>query len=146
MRRVDQRLLWMGHAGDARDFRSLFEHEIEAVVQLAWDEPIPQAPRELIWARIPLLDGSGNPPHRIQLAVSTLAQLLTQHVPTLVCCSQGLSRTPVIVALALAQLERVSPQKALLALRESGKLDVTPALWHEAVNVYKITSEGSTES
>jgi hypothetical protein len=53
--------LWIGHAGDGRDYRRLLDLGIRAVVQLAVEEPPLQPPRELIYLRFPLRDGADNP-------------------------------------------------------------------------------------
>ena len=65
----------------------------QALVQLAAEEPVIQAPRDLIHVRIPLLDGPGNRAEFLTLAIRTVAALLTLRVPTLVCCGAGMSRS-----------------------------------------------------
>src|SRR5436189_138299 len=59
-------------------------------------------PRELIYLRFPLLDGEDNEPALLIQAMQTVARLLQARIPTLVCCGGGLSRSPAIVAAALA--------------------------------------------
>src|SRR5688572_25242166 len=39
--------LWLGHAGDGRDYRRLLDAGIQAIVQLAAEEPALSPPREL---------------------------------------------------------------------------------------------------
>src|SRR5687768_15879746 len=98
MEKIEPYALWLGHADDGRAFQSLFERGIQAVVQVAFEEPPIATPRELIYCRFPLLDGEGNPKPTIRAAVVTVVGLLTDRVPTLVCCGAGMSRTPVIAA------------------------------------------------
>lgn len=137
MRQVSPHPIWIGHAGDGRNFQQLFDLNIKAVMQLALDEPLPSAPREIIWLRIPLMDGTGNEPQHLHLAVVTLARLIATTVPTLVCCSNGMSRSPVITALALALCENVPPEDVLDRLSTTGPLDVSTTLWREAGDALK---------
>ena len=53
-------LLWIGHAGDGRDARAICGCGIEAVLQLATEEPLLQLPREILLFRIPIVDGDGS--------------------------------------------------------------------------------------
>src|SRR5438128_271779 len=103
-------LLWLGHAGDGRDFRRLFDSGIKALIDLAMEEPPTQPPRELIYCRFPLLDGAGNDAQLLLLATQTVMALLQRHVPTLVCCANGMSRSPAIAAAALALLHDEAPE------------------------------------
>jgi len=95
MNQIPPHSLWIGHAGDGRNPRLLCDLGIEAVVQLATDEPILALPREMMLIRIPIADGGGNSPERMEFAVSTLAHLIRSNCKTLVCCSAGASRSPV---------------------------------------------------
>jgi hypothetical protein len=125
--------LWIGHAGDGRDLVQLTDFGIEAVVQLALEEP---PLRELIYCRIPLVDGVGNVPERLHLAVQTVASLLRRNVQTLVCCGNGMSRAPVIAAVALALMHHEPPEvwlKRVVALNPS---DVSPGFWDEVVELF----------
>ncbi len=127
--------LWLGHAGDGRDFQQVFEVGIEAVVQLGAEEPVVQAPRDLIEVRIPLLDGPGNRAESLTLAIRTVAALLTLRVPTLVCCGAGMSRSPCIAAAALAMTSGESPGQALRRIVDQRRCDVTPGLWNEVIDL-----------
>ena len=127
--------LWLGHAGDGRDFQQFFDSEIEALVQLAEEEPEIQVPHDLIYVRIPLLDGPGNRAESLTLAIRTVATLLTLRVPTLVCCGAGMSRSPCIAAAALAMNSGESPGQALRRIVEQRRCDVTPGLWNEVIDL-----------
>src|SRR5690606_35851109 len=74
----------------------------QAIVDLAASETPSAITRDLAYIRCPLLDTTGNPPWMVCLAVETVWRLLHGNVPTLVYCSAGMSRTPAIVAAALA--------------------------------------------
>lgn len=131
MRRVPGRSLWLGHVGDARDPRELLSAGILAVVDLAANEPPLAVSRDLVYCRLPLLDGAGNPAWLIRSAVDCVAGLLREEVPTLVFCSAGMSRSPVIAAAAIARLGNGSLVEALVAIAGLGPLDASPALMAE---------------
>ena len=123
--------LWLGHKGEGRDFRGLFDAGVRALVELAAEDPTSQAPRELISCRFPLVDGSGNQPDLLYLAISTVATLIRMHVPTLVCCGAGMSRAPAITAAALAMAHAETPESCLQRIVEHHPSDVSPGLWKE---------------
>src|SRR5687767_13688539 len=100
MRRVGEYSLWIGNARDARDIRGILDAGIEAIVDLAVDEPPVQPTRELIYLRFPLVDGSGNPPWLLATAVVGVENLVRVGVPTLVACGGGMSRSLAIAAAA----------------------------------------------
>lgn len=131
MRPIPPHALWIGHAGDGRDFRHILDAGIEAVVQLAEEEPPLQLPRELLYCRFPLIDGPGNEPKVLDLAITTVANLLERKVPTLLCCGAGMGRSPVIAAAALAQVYQEEPDECLKQVAEHHPADVLPGLWKE---------------
>src|SRR5262249_31069936 len=122
--------LWVGHADDARDFRKVFDQGIKALVQVAMEEPAEQPPRELIYCRFPLIDGAGNEVDVLQLAVTTVSALLQRHVPTLIACGAGLSRSPAIAAAALALAHQETPEESLQKVAAHSRCDVS-GLWKE---------------
>jgi hypothetical protein len=128
MRQIDSRPVWLGHAGDLRDVRTILSAEIEAVVELAANEPPALLPRELIHIRFPLTDDGGNREWLLRLAIQTVAGLVRARVPTLVCCSNAMSRSISIVAGGLAFTESASLQSMLTEVNGSGPADVSPAL------------------
>jgi protein-tyrosine phosphatase len=129
MTRILPHLLWLGHAGDGRDYRQVFAADVRAIVQLAVEEPPLQPPRELIYCRFPLVDGLGNSADLIALAVRTVRSLLEMEVPTLLCCGAGLSRSPAIAAAALARLRSRPLAEALAEVARQHSVDVSPGLW-----------------
>jgi protein-tyrosine phosphatase len=100
-------------------------------VQVAAEEPAISTPRDLIYFRFPLVDGSGNPPSTLLLAVGAVQGLIRLRIPTLVCCGMGLSRSPAVAAVALAMVRRETPDEVLRMLAEHHPVDVSPGFWRE---------------
>jgi hypothetical protein len=123
--------LWVGHAGDGRDYRAMLDAGIKALVQVAIEEPPIQPPRELIYLRFPLLDGIDNQPELLSLAITTASSLVLSHVPTLVCCGAGMSRAPVIAAAALSIAHSEPLETCLQQVAHHHRCDVSPGLWSE---------------
>jgi protein-tyrosine phosphatase len=135
VRQVTPSWLWLGHAGDARAFPAILDAGIQALVQLALEEPALQPPRELLYCRLPLLDGAGNREDTLFLAIRTVADLLRRRVPTLVCCGAGMSRAPAVAAAALALVEQAPPEECLQRITEQHPADVTPGLWNDVLQL-----------
>jgi protein-tyrosine phosphatase len=125
--------LWLGHVGDARDLRRVLSLGIGAQVDLALNERPVTVTRELVYCRCPLLDGPGNPPWLLRFAVETTAVLIRARTPTLVFCSAGMSRSPAVVAAAIASLSGRPVEKCLAEVTQSAPADVSPGLWQEVV-------------
>jgi protein-tyrosine phosphatase len=128
MRRVQERALWLGHAGDLRDARAVLATGITAVVELADGEPLAVLPRDLVRCRFPLSDGGDNPPWLLRLAAETVASLLRAGVPALVCCSAGMSRSLCVAAAGLVLAEGRTLAEALAEVAATGPADVSPRL------------------
>ena len=60
MTQIQPYSLWIGHAGEARDYERIADAGIEALVNLAAEKKCDQPPRELLYLRFPLIDGIGN--------------------------------------------------------------------------------------
>jgi protein-tyrosine phosphatase len=114
MNRIGERPLWYGNAGTLRDVARLYDAGIAAVV-----------------FRVPLVDGEGNEPWRLRMAVDVTASLVADCVPTLVCCSNGMSRSPAVIAAALARLDGDSADEQLKRLIAGRAADVSPGLWRD---------------
>ena len=128
MTRVHPYLLWLGHAGDGTDIRAITDAGIEAVLQLAIEEPPLRLPRELIYFRVPILDGASNNHETLRLAADLAVRVLKQQVPTLICCSAGASRSPAIAACAISIVENKSPAECLDLVHGYHSTDVSPGL------------------
>src|ERR1700733_13837316 len=113
MRQAIPQILWIGNAREARDISSVLAQDIVAVIDLAIEEPPIVFPRDIVYCRFPLLDGAGNPPGLIKAAVETATTLVRNSTPTLVTCGGGMSRSPAIVAEALARVKRADRRKML---------------------------------
>jgi protein-tyrosine phosphatase len=133
VRAVIPNALWISNAREARDVRAVLALGIAAVVDLAIEEPPIAFPRDVVYCRLPLVDGAGNPPAVVKAAVETTANLVRGEVPTLVTCGGGMSRSPAIVAAALARLERASLQESLERVAASGPHDVSAAFWRDVL-------------
>ena len=128
MRPIEGRRLWIGNAGDLREPTGIFEAGIEAVVEVADSEPIATLSRELIRFRFPLSDGGDNSPAILRLAVESVAGLLREQIPTLVCCSAGMSRSICVAAGGIALAEGRSLVEAMALVVDGGPADVSPRL------------------
>jgi protein-tyrosine phosphatase len=135
MRQVIPYKLWLGHAGDARNLRGLLAAGIAALVDLAGEEPPAPLVRDLVYCRFPLVDGAGNAPWLLRAAIDTTAGLLRERVPALVACGAGMSRSPAVVAAALARVEGRSLVECLADLSRLGPCDVAAGLWQEVLEV-----------
>jgi hypothetical protein len=136
MRCVIDEVLWIGNAADGRNVPKLFELGFNVVVDLAVDEAPAILPRELIYLRFPIHDGIGNDLSVLAVAIRTVALVLsTEGLKILVCCSAGLSRSPAIVAAAVANSTNQTPGEALSLMMSRTTCDVSPGLWSEITNV-----------
>lgn len=131
MRQIAPHSLWLGHAGDVRNPRRLFDTSIEAVIDLATEEPPAQLPRELAYLRFPLLDGAGNPAWLLSSAVEAVARLLRLRVSALVACSAGLSRSPAVTSAAISSVTGEPPDRVIAALGR----DVSGGLWRDVLRL-----------
>jgi protein-tyrosine phosphatase len=129
MREIISHQLWLGHAIDVRDVRRLHDAGIKAVVDLAYEEPCAQLSRDMLYCRFPLIDGADNSPKLLATAISTTLSLIRKEIPTIVACSAGMSRSPCIVAAALAVICGKSPDECLQDLIEGQPHDIAPRLW-----------------
>lgn len=128
MRHIPETTLWIGNAGDLRTPHAIYTQEIEIIIDLADNEPVPPLPHDLVYCRIPLSDDADNPLWRLDLAVRTAAEGLEGKRRCLVCCSAGMSRSVAIGAAALAEIGSVAFEAALRRIAEAGPCDVSPAL------------------
>ncbi len=116
---------------DARNRASVLAFSIEAVVDLAIEELPSPISRELLYFRIPLIDGCGNSQAHLKLAIDTIRHLIASETPTLIACSAGLSRSPLLTAAAIAGIRHCSLNEALKAAVADAPSDVSTALLME---------------
>ena len=129
MRQISPFALWIGHVGDSHDWHAVFDLGVQAIVDLAGNEPPATPPRELIYCRFPIVDGGNNSDQLLDAAVITLEHFLRANVPVLVYCSAGMSRSPAVAAAALARITGQSLSETLAVIQQSSPTDVSPALW-----------------
>ena len=89
MREIIPTRLWIGNAMDARNVTGVLGLGIAAVVDLAIEEPPIQFPRDVVYCRFPLIDGTGNQPAVLRVAIDTVAYFIASRTPTLVACGAG---------------------------------------------------------
>lgn len=136
MRELNPQQLWIGNAGDSRRPRVLFETGIRAVVSVAMEEPIPQLPAEFIVFRVPLYDGEGNSDDMLRLAVESVTALTQSRLPTLLVCSAGLSRSPLVAAFALARVTGTPPLELLREWSQTARFDLHPLLLRDLQRLF----------
>jgi hypothetical protein len=135
MREVISGTLWIGNALDARDVTGVLGLGVTAVIDLAIEEPPIQFPRDIAYCRFPLIDGSGNQTAILRAAIKTTATLIASGTPTLVACGAGMSRSPAIVAAAMAIKENGTLADTLEKLATGQPHDVSPSLLAEISDV-----------
>ena len=142
MREIIPGRLWLGNAGDGRDPARLLEAGIVAVINLAVEEPSPILPRTMTYCHFPIMDGAQECEGVLATAIQTLVSLLRNQVPVLVHCGAGMSRSPAVVAAALAIVKGGSPEERLRQIVSGHPHDVSPQLW-QAVRIVIETQKGS---
>ncbi len=135
MREILPNQLWIGNAGDGRDAGRLLRAGVAAVINLAAEEPSPNLPRSMIYCHFPLMDGPQDDEGILDVAIRTVVSLLTNKVPTLVYCGAGMSRSPAVVAAALAIVQGGSPDEKLKEVVVGHPHDVSPHLWEAVCSV-----------
>ena len=129
MREVLVDRLWTANAREARDTQLLFSLDISAVVDLAYEEPLAQLPRQLVYCRFPIVDGPGNDLSLLRLALLTTVELIKTDARTVVACSAGMSRSPTIAICALAIHLRKRPEALLAEMNADSALELHGELW-----------------
>lgn len=129
MKEIHPPILWTGNAREARDVQNLFDAGISAVVDLAYEESPAQLPRQLVYCRFPTVDGAGNDPSLLKLALSTTVELLRSGTPAMVACSAGMSRSPTVAVCALAVHLGRSSESVLAMINETVSLELHGDLW-----------------
>ena len=143
MHEILPKLLWIGHALDARSARALFDAGIGAVVDLAYEEAPARLPRETVYCRFPIIDGGGNEASLLRAAVETIVSLLDAGTPTLVACGAGMSRPSIMAAVALSIFRDEAPERSLESLVQAGPHDISATLWDEVMRACGKTHRGT---
>ncbi|PQO47058.1 dual specificity protein phosphatase family protein [Blastopirellula marina] len=133
MREILSDRLWIANALQIRDIRNVLLCGVTAVVDLAMEEKPIVFPRDIVYVRMPITDGAGNPRAILKATWELVAELIEAERPTAVACSAGMSRSPVIVAAALAKVEKKPLKEVILRMAEMHPLDVSPALLQDVM-------------
>lgn len=128
MRQLSPHRLWIGNVLDSRVLRSVLDQRIQVMVDLAANETPPIITRDLAYLRLPLLDGAGNSPWLVRLAVESVWRLVQANVPTLVYCSAGMSRAPTIAAAVIALHTKTPLADCLGEVTKDAPHDISPGL------------------
>ena len=128
--------LFIGNATDARDLRLLYDNRIAAVVDLAINELPAQLARDMMYFRVPIVDGNGNSNATVDMAIRCVVMLIENDIRTMVACSAGMSRSPAIAAAAIALATGRLPDECLAAIVTDSPHDVSPILWSRVMTVY----------
>ncbi|MGF1578679.1 MAG: protein phosphatase [Gemmataceae bacterium] len=123
--------LWIGNVGDVWNLSRIYSEEISVLFDLALNEPIPTLGRELIYCRFPLVDNQNNEVDVIEMAISALTMSLRKEKRTLVYCSNGASRSPVVASAALSLVKGEPVERVLAMISTIASLDVSPGLWNQ---------------
>lgn len=129
--------LFVGNARDARSLEGIANHEISAMVDLAAEEPPATPFRETLLTRIPLTDDSYNREGHLELAITTVLQFLSLGEVTLVSCSAGQSRSPVIAMAACSLWENSSFEAATERWIDVAETSFTPAFYEHVLRVIR---------
>lgn len=129
MREVIPEVVWIGNALDARNIQGVLNAGFQVVVDLAIEEPPAQLPRDIVYCRFPLHDGAGNPNVLIESAIDLIVRFVRERIPTLVACSGGMSRSPLIVSAVVATINDISFDEAIRRVTTTGPCDFSPALY-----------------
>jgi hypothetical protein len=131
MHRVESHPIWVGHAGDARNVAAVRGAGVRAFIDLAASDPPAPVARDAVYLRFPIVDGGGNEGWLVRAAVTAVATLVRDGVPTPVFRGAGMSRSPCITAAGMAQVTGTDPDAALALITAGHPADVSPTLWAE---------------
>ena len=98
---------------DARNVSQLHEKQIAAVVDISAEESVPRLTRDPIYLCRPIVDGIGNSEQMLSFLIHTVSNLIQNNIPTLMACSAGMSRSPVVAVTAYAYANLISIQEAV---------------------------------
>ena len=123
--------LWLGNAMEIRDPKLLFDRDIKAVIDLAYEEKPMVPARQFLYFRFPIVDSDGNDRCTLTLAIQALLNLLRDDVATAIGCSAGMSRSPTISAFTLSIYSGTGVKEIIEQIAHERTLEINPALWNE---------------
>jgi hypothetical protein len=131
MRQLEELSLWIGNARDARDIKNVLNLGIKTIIDLALEESPVHPTRDLVYLRFPLLDGLGNASWLMRAALTMVDLSIRSHIPTMIACGAGMSRSPAVAAIAAAPFLGIEPAAVLVSLQKLGPIDISPTLWQD---------------
>ena len=138
--------LYVADAIAARDLRQIYDHQIKAVVDLAANEPPAVLGRDIVYCRFPLADDASNDDALVETAILCLRSLLERDLRSLVACSAGMSRSPLIAAAANSLMSGNSLRSCLTALIEGAPHDVSQAMFSSVERIVRGFSKPDVSS
>jgi len=138
MREIVPGWLWIANTRAANDISSVLSMGVTAVIDLAIEEPVIVYPRDIIYCRLPLIDGEGNSSKRLNMVIDLAATCLTDRIRLLIRCSMGMSRSPMIAAAAIARVRRIPLEEALAEVAAGAPHDISPGLWMEVEQAFQL--------
>lgn len=134
--------LFVGTVADAGDKALLREHEITSIVSLTHAEPDGGFPSDLPVKSVPMRDGPRNDLQRFDQAVTHVRSCLKTGDNLLVHCSAGASRSPAVVATALALYNEIGLEAAFEQIAtHRNAVDPHEAIVRQAARVYSQNHE-----
>ncbi len=143
IRATHHNLLFIGDAINARDLRQLYDQEIAAVVDIAANEEPAQLGRDHIYCRYPLHDDGSNCPQLVRVSIDCVRSLILSDLRTLVACSAGMSRSPVIASAAISLITGVSLDDSIAAIVLNAPHDVSPAFLSSVAFIHATMASSS---
>ncbi|APZ91907.1 protein-tyrosine phosphatase family protein [Fuerstiella marisgermanici] len=135
MIRIPNTTIWLGNSADLRDSRRMLGEGIDAIIDLAIEEPFPPLPRLINYCRFVVSDDGENDPAILQAAIAATAMFVQGGHRTGICCNAGLSRSLCVAAAVMSYVSAMSPNEALEAVSRIKPTDVNPALWRQIVTL-----------
>lgn len=120
-------LIWLANGLEVRDLELIGEMQIDAIVDLAYEEPPIASLKSRLTFRVPLIDGEGNNRTHIRLAVLTTTELIRSKTPFVIACSAGISRSPAILAAGLAMVDHCTVEEKLEFIKAKKRIGVSQA-------------------
>lgn len=122
--------IFIGNRPDAHSLECLEENGIRSILSLDGSMVKKKAAQFGVEALIgiKLIDGPGNDPRHLRLALRYLGQLLEEAPPVLVHCRAGRSRSVAVVAAYLASTEGLDFEESLDLVRKRRESAVAEAL------------------
>ncbi|WP_052031467.1 protein-tyrosine phosphatase family protein [Novipirellula maiorica] len=103
---------------------------------MAANEPPAELGRDIVYCRFPISDDDTNDDMIVSASIECLRLLLERDCRTLVACSAGMSRSPVIAAAALSILLGDRLSDTLLRITANAPRDVSPAFFSAVQRVH----------